>query len=215
MTERRRSLFSRPLRPLAASTLLLIAASCGGAATPAGPAPTPAATYSLRGVVRSYASGNMAGARVTITDGPNAGLSATTAADGSYQVTLISGGGFTAKAEAQAHVTSYANFELTPDGPAKTWDVSMVPTETWTRRGTGPISFELPRYVRRVHLEAKYAGTLQRFIVKLEGREWVNRLLGTAAPSTTVYGESRVYAGSAIIEILESEGVDWYLLELR
>jgi hypothetical protein len=176
--------------------------------------PAPVTTYILRGLVRSYETGNLAGATVSVTDGPNAGQRATTAPDGTYQLTLASGGGFTAKAEAAGHIALYQGFDLTPITPAATWDVWLVPTAFWSRSGTGPVAFAVPPYVHKLWLWATYPGAAQRFIIRVNGRDWVNQDLGTQARVSTIYGEAPVQAGW-LVEILESTGVVWKLEERR
>jgi hypothetical protein len=80
--------------------------SCGGESAAPAPAPTPSpAAVSLVGSVSEAApfSATLAGAKVEVVDGSNAGKSAVTDAQGKYSITGLNAGGFTVRATAADH----------------------------------------------------------------------------------------------------------------
>ncbi|MCL4814501.1 MAG: carboxypeptidase regulatory-like domain-containing protein [Vicinamibacteraceae bacterium] len=120
---------------------LLVACGGSGGGNPAKPsapgaqAPTPApTTFSLSGKVTETAptsSTPIAGARVSIGDGPNAGRSTTTDAAGTYTFASLERSGFTVTASADGYeprsqgvdltANRTVNFQLRPLGPRTTF----------------------------------------------------------------------------------------------
>lgn len=99
-------LIGRGVPPVALAVCL---SACGGGTTTptAASPPPPAPTYALSGLVTDSAtSAGISGATVSITDGPNAGKSATAGATGSYTIAGLQPGGFTASAAAGPYVPS-------------------------------------------------------------------------------------------------------------
>lgn len=120
---------------------LLVACGGGGGGNPAkpsapsSPAPTPSpTTFTLNGKVTETAptaSTPIAGARVSIGDGPNAGRSTTTDASGNYTFASLERSGFTVTASANGYeprsqgvdltTNRTLNFELRSLGPRTTF----------------------------------------------------------------------------------------------
>lgn len=114
------------LRSLYAVVFVVAAAACSGSKeTATSPSPTPpptgsTLTFSLSGTVTGgnmYTGGAaptaLAGATVSIVDGPNAGKSTTTDASGKYAFTTLQQAGFTVKVSAATYVTQSRSITLT------------------------------------------------------------------------------------------------------
>ena len=75
--------------------------------------------------------------------------------------------------------------------------------------------FDIPAYVTRVHIEGRYGGRCEKFIVRVAGRLVVNVILGTCSVA-----DSRNYDGTHLItagvaEITSSSGINWTFTEVR
>ena len=102
--------------------LLTILTGCAGGDTATPTAATPAVpTFQITGTIRDgSASTPIAGATLSVMDGPNVGKSATTAADGRYALASLVAGSFTLRVQRdgyddynqQMSVTSNTNFDL-------------------------------------------------------------------------------------------------------
>ena len=102
-----------------------------GTATSPSPSPNPSTAFSLSGKVSNMAtSASIAGATVSIIDGPNAGRSATTDMSGNYSFNALQQSGFTVNASAADYIVQSQsvtltsnhtlNFRLRPQPPAIT-----------------------------------------------------------------------------------------------
>ena len=137
--------------------------ACGrGSSTPASPTPAtsaPAPTlYTLSGqVVDNATAAPIAGATLSITDGVNAGKTATTDASGSYSLTGLQVSGFTVNVAAGAYVSSgqgvtltasrSLNFGLTQQSFVGNWSgtttqgsINGLPSITFTVNGTNALT---------------------------------------------------------------------------
>ena len=100
------------MRKVVFVSVLIWTVSCGGTQSPVLPAPTPTPTsepqtLTLSGSVSETvptASTRVAGATITILDGPNAGKSATSDANGVFHLEMLRPGGFAIEAQAADYV---------------------------------------------------------------------------------------------------------------
>ncbi len=121
-----------------AVTVAVVAASCGGTTsgtvTPVQPSAT---TFDFTGTVSGDPSGApIAGARVAISDGPNAGRSATTNASGAFSLTGLARSGFTAMFSAQGFVDGSRPVTLDRNVQLDVRLVAVPVVRTWTVSGT-------------------------------------------------------------------------------
>jgi hypothetical protein len=204
---------SRP--GIAVLLLCLTIVGCGGNdSSPTAPTPTPTptpTTFTLSGRVTSSAGGGGIGsATVRIADGPNAGRSATTAADGSYALTGLALSGFSVSASALNYTNDARSVTLTS---SQTVNFVLTPTPVFARSGVGDTVFDMPTTVRRVRITGAYSGRSSNFIVHIGGAHIVNELLGTTWGPTTFDGTYTTTGG--VVEILSSSGVAWSFTEVR
>lgn len=80
------------------------------------------------------------------------------------------------------------------------------------RSGRGDDVFKLPPDPGPIHIHASYAGDGSNFIVHLDGRAWINEILGTRWDST-VYDGTLLPHGGTTVEITDSSGVSWSFAE--
>lgn len=108
-----------PARIAYALGLFTLAAGCGGRSSPTRPTPaTQSQSATLSGTVTETAptaSTRIPGATVTIVDGPNAGQSATSDANGVFQFGTLQKGDFTVRANAREYVARVQSVTLTGD----------------------------------------------------------------------------------------------------
>lgn len=83
---------------LVVAALVLSASTCGGS-SPNPAAPSTGTRWTVSGTVRATGGQPLDAARVAVLDGPNAGRSATTGADGRYTLAGLEPGGFTLATE--------------------------------------------------------------------------------------------------------------------
>jgi Carboxypeptidase regulatory-like domain len=124
----------RPLVVVACLGLLAVIACGGSSSTPSPTTPT-ATTYTLSGTVtNATTAAPIAGATVTIGDGPNAGRSATTDGAGSFSITGLQSSGFTVTVAAAGYVTATKGVGLISN---QTITVQLAPTipSTYTLSG--------------------------------------------------------------------------------
>lgn len=114
------------MKPLRLVVLLVVVillgslsmAACGGSGSSAtSPSPTPSpTTATLSGtVVDALTSGVLAGAAISIFDGPNAGRSTTSDANGAFQLTGLAVGGFTINVRRDGYDNLSQGVTLTAD----------------------------------------------------------------------------------------------------
>ena len=110
-----------PVRlPLVLGLVALASVSCGGdGPSPVRPTPTPqTGTLTLSGTVSETAptaSARIAGAKITIMDGPNVGRSTTSDASGVFQLTGLQAGDFSVWTQAANYVEHLQRFAFTSD----------------------------------------------------------------------------------------------------
>jgi Carboxypeptidase regulatory-like domain len=114
--------------------LLACGGQDGGSTTPSSPTPT-SRTFTLSGQVTEALQTNpIAGARVSIGDGPNAGRSATTDTSGSYSLSGLQPSGFTVSASADGYQPRSQAVDLTSD---KTLNFGLDRSGPRTQFGSG------------------------------------------------------------------------------
>ena len=113
--------FRRVLAVILTVLLLALALSCSESSSPTTPtptvSPTSTPTWNLSGTVTESgpASTPIAGAAVTVMDGPNEGTAATSDSQGAYQFTGLEAGQLSINASAEGYESSTANISLTSD----------------------------------------------------------------------------------------------------
>ncbi len=181
-------------------------------------------TYSVSGTVTDGTSGGvLPGISVSITDGANAGKSATTSSSGGYSIGSVSPGSLTMSFSAGGYQTGTKTVSVSgntrvdfvlqrvagppppPPGP---------PPAAWSRSGVGDNVFDMPSSVARVHITGRYTGYSSNFIVYIGGHLVVNELLGTGWDTTT-YDGVLLSGGGGVVEIKYSSGVSWSFTEVR
>jgi hypothetical protein len=179
---------------------------------PAGPDPTPQAqTYALSGRVTGSGGTGINGATVTVTDGPNAGRSATADGNGNYTITGLQPAGFTARATARFYNERSKPVTMTSN---QTLDFSLPAIPLWSVAGTGDTVFDMPRTVERVKITGTYTkSSSSNFVVWIDHDLIVNELVGSHWGQVTFSGTYAVSGGQ--VEIESSSGVKWTFTEVR
>lgn len=191
-----------------------LAAACGGGSSPTSPTPpvnnppAPVAT-SLSGTVTSSTGGGVPGAVVTITDGVNAGKSATTGTTGTYRID-----GLTA---ANANVFARATgFDESGSGLFITGSASqnfVLRAIFFNISGARNSVIDLPRRSTRVQIFGRWNGRgTSNFIVRyVGGFSIVNAILRDANP----YQGTHAITGGPL-EIISSDNIDeWRFTEVQ
>lgn len=88
-----------------AIVLAAMSLKCGGSANPVTPTTPTSTTFTLSGIVSSGGAA-VAGAVITVLDGPNANQTAATSTDGRYSFASLKSGGFTIRTTAPDYVTT-------------------------------------------------------------------------------------------------------------
>jgi hypothetical protein len=153
----------------------------------------------------------MNGARITVTDGPNAGKSATVDGAGNYAITGLQSSGFTARAAAKWH--NEQSKPVTLNNSNQTLDFQLSATPLFSRSGTGDTVFDMPTTVERVKITAHLGKEGQNFIVHIAGDHVVNELVGPWYDQVDFSGTYVTNGG--VVEILSSSGVKWTFTEVR
>ena len=205
---------------LAAAALILglVMAACGGSGGSAAPtAPTtpvqPTVNYVVSGTVTAADASGLAGALVSVADGPNAGRSTTTDGSGAYSLSLPSGGGFTVTISANGYLSQAKGITLTPSSPTGSFSARLLPARIWTASGTGDTVFDMPTYITRVKITGDYTSYSSNFIVHIGSAHVVNELVGTGWGQTHFEGTYVTTGG--VVQILSSSGVRWTFTEVR
>jgi hypothetical protein len=179
--------------------------------TPVPPTPPAATTYTLSGTVTVMnTSTPIAGAVIRVTDGPNAGTTATTDGTGRYSFNTLQRAGFSVAVEAAGYTNDARGINLTSNVTA---NFSLLPAVAWSNTGRGNTVFDMPTYIRRVRITADYGDRGSNFIVKIGGRLVVNELVGTRWNQPHYEGIHAVTGGA--VEITDSSGIAWSFLEVR
>jgi hypothetical protein len=82
----------------------------------------------------------------------------------------------------------------------------------FSKSGRGDDVFDLPPDPGPMHIHAAYSGDSSNFIVYLNGRPWINEVIGTQWDST-VYDGTLLPHGGTTVEITDSSGVSWSFAE--
>jgi hypothetical protein len=93
---------------------------------------------------------------VEVIDGPNQGRSAVTDGNGSYALSDLKSGGFTAGATAQYYHGDSEPVTLTSDGQHRDFRLAFIPP--WHAEGVGDNVFEMPTSVHKVRIRASFTG---------------------------------------------------------
>lgn len=191
-------------------SLVACGGSDGGSPTSPSPAPTPT-TFNLTGQVVNDSTGSgIAGATVTIVDGPNASRGTTTDGAGNYSLTGLQASGFTVRARAQYYNESSEGVTLTTN---RIQNLRLRPIPPFSRSGVGNTVFDMPLHVRRLRIRGTYTGRSSNFVVWIGGDLEVNELLGTSWGKLTYDGLHAVVGG--FTEVKLSDGVSWSMVEER
>jgi hypothetical protein len=181
--------------------------ACGGNSLPASPTPT---THMLSGTVTDSATGaGIAGATVTVQDGPNANRFASTDGSGRYTLPDLQQGGFTARATARYYNGFSKSVTLAGNLVA---NYSLAPRPLWTASGVGNSVFDMPTDVQRVHITGHHDGRPAEFIVQIAGEHIVSAMLG--AGWLTDFSRTYVTQGGSV-DIFNSPYVQWTFTEVR
>lgn len=85
------------------------------------------------------------------------------------------------------------------------------PCQLWTRSGQGNTVFDMPTYIRRVHIHGVWNGRdTSNFIVRIGGRLVVNEILR----SSIVYDGVHLTTGG-VVEIVSSNSIAWTFTEVQ
>lgn len=146
-----------------------------------------------------------------ITDGANAGRTATTTSNGSYS--------FSGLTAANANVFVNAGcYNETGKGVyingTTALDFTLDGAPAWSKSGVGDTVFDMPTCVSRVHATGRYPQNSSNFIVHIRGGGWINELLGTAW-GTTTYDGTLLSGGGGTVEVMKSSGVSWSFTEIK
>lgn len=184
------------------------------APTPSTPAPTPS-TFTLSGTITFQGLGSgIPSASVTILDGPNAGRSVQTDANGAYTLPGLASAGFNVSIAGSGFITVTRGVNLASN---VTLSVALLPSALFTQSGVGDNVFTLPGYVTRVRIDGSYQGSCQNFIVKAGTTLLVNVIIGTCSVADTRSPFSGTYvvtAGSQV-QITSSTAIAWTFTEVR
>jgi hypothetical protein len=164
-----------------------------------GVAAAPAPTFTLSGLITETpptTSTVLANARVTFVDGANQGKTATTGADGRYQITGVVNGGYTLRIELAGYTT-----QLLPVGinGNTTFDVRLDPIATRTSFGPGQyrVGADMPagryyndpssgcQFQRLSGFGGTAAETIAQGVVEFDAGQWIVDVLPTDAGFAT------------------------------
>jgi hypothetical protein len=171
--------------------------------------------YTITGVVTvGISTTPIAGATVSIVDGPNAGKTTITDGNGRYTLAEVTFAGFSVLVTAPGYNGTSRGVPLTSGVTPATANFSLVPSVAWSRTGAGDTVFDMPNYFPRVRVIGIYNGFSSNFIVRLSGRLLVNELLGTFWTMPRYEGVL-LTNGGGVVEIVSSSGVSWSFAEER
>lgn len=88
-------------------------------------------------------------------------------------------------------------------------------TPLFTRSGMGANVFDMPMTVTRVRIFGDYAGTCENFIIRIAGRAIVNEILGSCSIASSRHFDGTFLTTGGIVEVLNSVGISWTLVEVR
>lgn len=167
--------------------------------------------YTLTGIVSSAASGPIGGATVTISDGPNAGKTTTTAGDGRYTLTDLTFAGFSVSVSAANHDGQSRGIALNAAVTTATANFSLLPSALWSFSGAGNSVFDMPTYIRRVRIQGVWNRTqTSNFIVRIAGSLVVNEILRNSITYDGVH-----LTNGGVVSITNSGQIAWTFTEVR
>jgi uncharacterized protein YegP (UPF0339 family) len=187
--------------------------ACGGDKSPTAPSTPPAPTptvVSLTGTVSAQGGARLAGASVMIFDGVNVGKSVSTNTNGEYRFDGLTAGNGNLVARANGYDESRAGLAI--DG-TKSLNFTLRTAAAWSKTGVGNTVFDMPTWVTRVHVIGDYGGNSSNFIIRVGGRLIVNELVGTHW--NQVHHEGTYLVAGGVVEIVDSTGVSWSMVEER
>jgi Carboxypeptidase regulatory-like domain len=197
--------------------LATLAAACGSspsAPSSTTPPPQQQQTFTLRGQVTSTAGGPVNGARVAVSDGPNAGKSTTSDGAGNYAIASLMPSGFTVNITATYFFATAK--PVTLSGGDQTLNVQLDPVPLFSRGGSGNTVFDMPTSVSRIRVIADFGGYCQNFVVFIGGRLIANEILGSCSVATTGrHYDAIALTTGGVTEIKDSSGVAWSFTEVR
>lgn len=156
--------------------------------------------FTLRGIVTESAptiSTVLAGATVRFVDGANQGKSAVSGADGRYEITGLTGGGYTVSATLAGYTSAALPIGIA--GATTTLDFRLDPVAARTRFGPGQyrVNADMPAglyysdpnhgcsFQRLAGFGGASGDTLAATQINFDAGQWVVRLLGTDAGFNT------------------------------
>jgi hypothetical protein len=205
--------------------VLVLAVVIGGCDGTSPTAPTPQAPptlYTITGTVNSGGGGGIAGAAVTVSDGPNAGKSTTTDVVGRYMLGGLTFANFTVTVSANGFNGVSRGGILMAGITTATADFALLPSAVFSRSGSGDNDVDVPSHVSRVRVDANYPGSCQRFMLQNvppigPTQFLVNVIIGTCSAADTRSPFTGTYpiTGGGNIEIVSSTDVAWIVAEVR
>lgn len=165
---------------------------------------------SLAGTVSPSVGGaRIAGAIVSVGDGPNAGKTTTTDGGGNYRFEGLTPGNANLSARAPGYEDQGRGVFI--DG-ANRLDFALRP-RLWTRAGSGDTVFDMPTYINRVHIHGHWNGNnTSNFAVQIAGRLVVNVTLRDM-PNHDFDGTYVTSGG--VVQITISSQIAWSFAEVR
>ncbi len=95
-----------------------------------------------------------------------------------------------------------------------TAEKESVPTNPYSKSGTGDNVFDLPSRVTRIRIQGNLNGNSSNFIVKIAGQLVVNEILKTSTDVRTFDGTYSLVGGGTV-EIIGSSGISWTFSEVK
>jgi len=182
--------------------------SCGGSKPPTTPSNP---TVSLIGTVAAQGGAKLSGATVRIGGGVNAERSTTTNDNGEYRFDGLAAGNGIVSAVADGYDSLIADIYIDGRKPLNFTLRSSVP---WSQAGTGSAVFDVPAYIKRVHIVGVYTGVTSGFLVHDDFCLFVADRIGTGERQTI--SEGTYLLNSSRVSIVDSTGgVTWSVTEER
>lgn len=117
--------------------------------------------------------------------------------------------------DGQPSSANTVNTTVATTSPSTGTSTGCAATSTlYKKEGVGDTVFELPACVTRIRIQATFNGNSSNFIVDIDGKSKVNKLIGTFWPSVNFDG-TYLLTGGGTVEITSSSGVTWTFTEVR
>lgn len=180
-------------------------------------APTAPSVASLVGTVTAQDGAKLSGAIVRVGDGLNAGKSTTTNSNGEYRFDDLAVGNGSVSAVADGYESVITNRYIDGAIPLNFTLRTSVP---WSQAGTGSAVFDMPKYIKAIHVIGVYTGVTSNFIVHVGNCVIIEDQLGTGARRTISDGTYPVTpaltpSGGIVEIIVDSPDVSWSFTEDR